>query len=1452
MRIARLLKWLAGSVVVLVLALGLVLVGLAAYLESDSGERRVAKWTAAALSQADRRVEVGRLQIGWPDVLELSGVTVADAKGEWLTIDSLHLTWRPSVLLRARLAVDHLEVSNVEWTRLPESLAERTPDETEPPSLPLAVSIASFRVTSLRFGPDVLGAAAVLRLEGEFGAEAEGEVRSRVHIVRTDGSPAEATLEALLRPEPRWLSLEVAVDEPAGGLLPNLIGVRDQPFSLRLEGSGPLSAWQGKLAARLGERPLLDLEIAVAETPELNLDLAGRLDLSRHLPELASPELAFEARLASEDGRRWRIARSRLAFDWLEATVNGEVALTASPSLALDYGARQLDDAPLPFLPSELRLGAVSATGRVEGPLDAPTTSLKLRAEMVELSPISSRKVALDAIFRPGASLFDGIIKGPLELSGTVGKLRIADEKLAPLLDGPASGNVALDIDSSQGRIETKSLRLALSGAMIEGMAEHGLESGTGGFSGTVTLPELSPVGAAAGIGLSGEAGIRAELRWNMREASISGTVDGQAQRLRFADERLSAVLGTTLSFSAGWQAGADGAFSLRTARLDGRRLRLTGEATLSPGTDRLDARLRAEVPDVAPLASLAGVEAAGRAEVTVRMSGALRAPEGKIELRVTEAVVNGTTLGTVEGKAEAVPADGGLRGTLQVSAVPPPGPVRLNADFRRQGERTRFQDLRLGGSGLELHGALSVADENLMVAGELAVEAIDLAPWLRLAGIDGSGALTGEVALAPRDGRQGIEAKGTLGSLRISLGDRRVMEGERMTFQASGVWPADGAESRLLVGAENFRLDEAVVTRLTAEASGDLAALRFEIEAEGRYRTEFRARLGGRLSSDGEATTVELAHLDARLLETAVTLKQPTRVRSAAGGVAVEAMQLAAGAGSLDLDGRLDRKGVALRLRGEGLSLSPLAALGAEVEGRLDASLEVHGDWPTPTGTATLAVDGVRWRGFDDMPSIAGRMTAVWREGRVALRADLDSGTGAPLRLTAALPLRMTAAPWAVLVPPEAPVSLEVVWQGEAAAIWRLLPYPVHRLEGALAIDLRVAGTVGQPALDGRLTLSRGEYEHLELGTLLRDLELDVVTDGSNRLQIARLTASDGAGGRLSGQGEVTFRELARLAYASRINLENFYVVRRDDLSGRVDGTIAIAGTATGGSIKGRLTTRSVEATLIDSLAADVVELQVVEIGGDRPPADADEVAGRHFNLALDLEIVVPNRAFLRGRGLDSEWAGEIKVTGTTTAPVVTGKLGAVRGRFTILGKTFVLGTSTVEIVTKEGEPDALLNISATHSSRDLDVNIAITGSASSPSFSWSSQPALPRDEIIARLLFGKGTGQLTAFEAVQLAGALAELSGRGPSTGTLLDRARRTLGVDTLRLTGDATAAGGAKIEAGKYLSDRVYVGVQQGATAGTSGARIELQVLPRVTIESEVQPTGANIGAKFKWDY
>src|SRR5690606_6544556 len=119
-----------------------------------------------------------------------------------------------------------------------------------------------------------------------------------------------------------------------------------------------------------------------------------------------------------------------------------------------------------------------------------------------------------------------------------------------------------------------------------------------------------------------------------------------------------------------------------------------------------------------------------------------------------------------------------------------------------------------------------------------------------------------------------------------------------------------------------------------------------------------------------------------------------------------------------------------------------------------------------------------------------------------------------------------------------------------------------------------------------------------------------------------------------------------------------------------------------------------------------------------------------------LDLRITAPRQIFVRGRGLDAELGGRVRISGFTSAPEVTGSFEMRRGRLTIIGKR--LDFTTGEITFGGGMVPALNMVASTTVNANT-LNVNVTGLANDPSFTFTSSPALPQDEVLAQLIFGR-----------------------------------------------------------------------------------------------------------------
>jgi translocation and assembly module TamB len=163
--------------------------------------------------------------------------------------------------------------------------------------------------------------------------------------------------------------------------------------------------------------------------------------------------------------------------------------------------------------------------------------------------------------------------------------------------------------------------------------------------------------------------------------------------------------------------------------------------------------------------------------------------------------------------------------------------------------------------------------------------------------------------------------------------------------------------------------------------------------------------------------------------------------------------------------------------------------------------------------------------------------------------------------------------------------------------------------------------------------------------------------------------------------------------------------------------------------------------------------------------------------------------------------------------------------------------------------------------------AQIIIGGLASAPRITLSSLPPLPQNEILSRVLFNQGKGQINAAQGLQLAQAAAALTGQNFD---VLERLRGRLGLDWLGFGsgpqgaapsivnpkpqyGSQANAGGSAISAGKYIAPGVSIGVTQGVSPPTSKVTVEIELGHHLTIGTSAGAIGgAGIGLNYNYNY
>ena len=1393
------------------------------------------------LSDAGRQVRI----IGFAGALSskatVDEITIADDKGIWITLHGVTLDWNRAALLGGRLEISELSADEIDLPRAP-AVAEDagpTPEASgfSLPDLPVSVDIGTIKAGKVSLGEALFGAAAVISLDGTARLK-DGAGTARLDVRRIDGTEGALKLTGSYSNATRYLDLTLDVSEPADGIAANLIGLPGRPsLDLSVKGAGPLDDFAADIRLASDGEPRLEGQVRLTgrggdtEPPDPAETATGyrtfTADLGGDIAPLFWPEyrgfFGDDIRLAM-NGARYGDGRLRLdsltlktsamrlagqmtlsADGWPEAfALTGEIADTDGKAVLLPLaGEKTWIDA------ARLELGYDRSAG------DGWTAGFNVTKLARATLTIDQLRLTGSGKLEPG----DGIAIGRLGGSATYAALGLTprDPGLARALGPQLTGGMQFEW------VEAAPLRL--SDFVLSG-EDYGLSG------------DISVTGLREGLNPQAKGLIRLMARDLRRFSGLAGTPLEGAVSLE--------AVGSVTPFS--------GVFDLA----------IEGEGT----------ELRLSQPRIDPL-----LEGKSRLDILAR-----RNESGLTIDRFT--LSNDHLSAELEGKLssegsvlelEAAIAETG-RISHQLS-----GPATLKGIARQAGPgwTLDFDATGPGGARVSTEATLTVEENSVQrVEGTFEAEIQSLAPYSGLAGqrLAGATQLSGEGWLEPRDGFFMAKLAGSTQDLDLSqpridpllegqsrfellarrnasgvLLDRVILRNDHLRAEIEGRLSGDG---NLLV------LDAAItdMARVSPQLTGPATLEGTVSEAGSGWKLDLNATGPGGARASTEATLTVEENVVQRVEGTLEAEVQSLAPYSGLAGQALSGAARFSGAGRIDpRDGGFEAE-IAGETQDLGLSSAladPLLRGKGTVRTRLrrgsDGVLVVERlDAATPQARASVTGRSEEDRTtlqiearLSDLGLVApGVSGAAQAEGTAALVGDrwrLDLQGSGPGGTVARVSGHVAAN--------GSDADLEI--SGRAPLALANAYMAPNQMGGEADYDLRLDGPLRLSSLSGLVRTGAGRLFVPEQRLRIAPLSGTLRLSGGRAMLQARGTLSSGGEANIAGEIGLAAPNTADL----EVNLVNAGISDGALYDTSLSGQIGFRGPLSGGGlVRGDLTLGETEIRITE--AAPAIPEALEEIRHVNEPADVRRTRSRAGLIeeagesgprkvhTLDLLLRAPARIFVRGRGLDAELGGQLRLGGTTRDVVPRGRFDLIRGRLEILGQRLTLSEGQVRL---RGAFDPYLYLVATTQADDVEVRIIVEGLASDPKITFSSSPGLPEDEVLARLLFGRNLTEISPLQAVQLAAAVQTLAG---GDAGVLDRLRQNFGLDDLDIRSDETGATQATV--GKYISEKVYTDVTVGSD-GKSEINLNIQISPSVTGRGSVGSDGnSSLGIFFERDY
>ncbi|MDD6088019.1 MAG: translocation/assembly module TamB [Desulfovibrionaceae bacterium] len=1423
------------AAVLLALAAGLI------FLRTTAGEQCAVSLASKTLEAFGIHMEIQEFSGPLPLECRIRNIRLSDSRGQWFRADSAAVKVRFIPLLCGRTEIDFIRIKNAVLSRYPVLVAQKndgknTEKQDQPGSL-----------------QDI--------------AELLADI---FPCITLDGVAVE----------------NIMLDSAVSGA----------PLTLSLCGKGEMSNWIGELNA-------------VAQMGESTLSVNGPLRIG--LWSLAAPSEAEDRYLKGIAFRNdWNIVfqqralSERIHLKSLGA-LRGEKATLVS--LDASSGESHAFGRDIGFVGDQLqgilsvRIHASSLSDIVGPLLDIPVLPFLGVSGRFELSgTLKKPQVRFRTDIR---GLFSDASAKGMNVSAEGGMLLDISEHVAGRLSGtiavePGHGTGEQTVFSVQAEawqhgndVMLKAFNLDSEVLRCSGQGQYGTILG-GSFS--INLPSLEKIANLPAIQalpqhfplrhIAGSVSLKAEANQLSREEYLKGSVVLQTSGMTWGDDAIDRLLGSHMEAKVALLADVAGKsfFSVEKLLIDmqgGVGLKADGRGKIvfaRDGSPLLDAcKITAAVDSLDGL----GIGILGKMSLAAEAEGALSSPRfsfhcgspliswendyGRVRLHAFALDASGTgQQGSGSGQAELSVRH--LEHILSAGRRSQKNSVSASADWHFSPQSLSLNRIVVKFPGLVITGKDIVASSDFLSCSGRAE--VDIQDWTALSAVSGAD-LSGKPAKAEiiLSNKQGQNAE-----IRWTLSDLQAF-GVKVTGQSGQIAFHDmfgKGELQAFVNLGSLFFHDFGWNTGKIAVRGSSGDFELSVLTEGTSHAEARCTM------DVRNQTVQVDHLQADTLvpgkknvRVGFRADQPFRFGFGQIPFADKASFSLLRGGKIQADGSLNaQSGLIVLIQDFPLeTIRLVSGLESVPNGGLHAEINVKGSAARPDGHFRIAFSDVHYADSNMEPvslKIQGKIVSSVHAPYLSAEVESSGFGDKPARGFCNIPLYIGGS----FPEPDMKKTVrgQFSWNGHLDSFWQFLPLPDSRLDGKGSISIVLNGTLDRPKIRAQVKISDADYRELIQGIEIMDIDADISFDSEGKSSIV-CSAGDGKGGRLLLSGSIGGADQDfPLNISGKIH--SLAPLHRNDVDVMFSGDLALSGKAKNPHIRVNLNLDRGSYDIQPLFGTSIPELEFVQ--EDQHALDKEPL-GPEF----DIHISIP-RFFARGAGLASEWKGDIQILGKAKDPQILGKVNSVKGDLDLLGRSFNFRKGEIVFT---GSADPILNMSVDFASSHITAEALIGGRSSKPEILLRSIPPLPRDEIVSQILFNRSSAELGRTEALQLATSVANLAtmGIGGRKG-VIGETRDALGLDVLRMgsgsTGSADegrlASSGAgaisrskgqpheddapTLEAGKYITKDIYIGLEQGMTGEDSGVRIEIEVMPRLNVTGKTSMKGSEVGVSWKKDY
>ena len=423
-----------------------------------------------------------------------------------------------------------------------------------------------------------------------------------------------------------------------------------------------------------------------------------------------------------------------------------------------------------------------------------------------------------------------------------------------------------------------------------------------------------------------------------------------------------------------------------------------------------------------------------------------------------------------------------------------------------------------------------------------------------------------------------------------------------------------------------------------------------------------------------------------------------------------------------------------------------------------------------------------------------------------------LESGEVGTIRGT--LVAQRTADNWQAM-----PVRGEIHAHTDQLGLITLYIPDIDRAAGHLDGDMKVAGTLGTPLVDGDLKISDGEIDYYQVNLGLRQVSFGAkLTDNGVDFNGATRIGS----GIANAKGHLEWRN--SLPYG-KVSVEGTSLRVTDVPEAQIDASPKLDFNIAGRRIEATGTVNIPYAKIVPADLTGAIRSSSDEVVLGQEQSDPS----KRFEVVSIITLSLADHVSIDTTGLTGRLTGNITVrSGYDKVTSATGELNIEQGKYTAYARKLDIQRGRL-IFTGGPVGNPGIDNRAIKVFPDVTAGVNVRGTLLQPHLSFFSDPSLTQSQIVSLILAG---GSLESAQNRQ-PGAGNEILAQGGAI--LAQQLGSHVGIEDVSLESDLTNE--TSLVLGRYLSPRLYVSYGIALTQQLNVLKLRYSLGDRWTVKTEV---------------